>query len=98
MTRESVLETLRDCYDPEIPVNVVDLGLVHDVRVTAGRVRVLMTLTSRFCPMAEHMANEVRERLVALDGVAGAEVELVWDPPWTPARMTDAGRRELGMK
>jgi metal-sulfur cluster biosynthetic enzyme len=93
----AVYAVLRDCYDPEIPINIVDLGLVYEVSVSAGSVRVTMTLTSRYCPLAEHIAGGVAERLRSVAGVDSIDVDLVFDPPWTPGRMTPAGRAELGL-
>jgi metal-sulfur cluster biosynthetic enzyme len=88
---ETVYEKLKECYDPEIPLNIVDLGLVYDVKAEAGRVSVRMTLTSSHCPLAGFLAEQVRSKLLEIDGVSSADVELVWDPPWTPDRI----RREI---
>ena len=97
MTREQVVEKLRECYDPEIPhVNIVDLGLVYDVRLDGKRVEVDMTLTARGCPMSQPMAREARMKIRELDGVEDATVNIVWDPPWTPDRLTEAGKKALG--
>ncbi len=94
---EDVMEALRDCYDPEIPVNVVDLGLIYEVAIQPPRVDVKMTLTAIGCPMAPEVMTEVRERLLQIPGVEEAGVELVYDPPWTPERMTEEARWELGL-
>lgn len=91
------MEALRDCYDPEIPVNVVDLGLIYEVAIQPPRVDVKMTLTAIGCPMAPEVMTEVRERLLQIPGVEEAGVELVYDPPWTPERMTEEARWELGL-
>mgnify|MGYP005837479171 CR=1 FL=1 len=96
-TRAQVIEILRTTYDPEIPVNVYDMGLVYDVHVsTVGEVVVTMTLTSPGCPVAGTLLNEIEERVASIAGVSKARVELVWDPPWTPDRMSEAARLELG--
>ena len=95
---EAVIEALKEIYDPEIPVNIYDLGLIYDVQVSPeSHVKVLMTLTTPNCPVAESMPGEVELRVGAVPGVGDAEVELVWDPPWDPQKMTDEAKLELGM-
>ena len=95
---ESVLDALRDIFDPEIPVNIYDLGLIYGVEVTPDAdVVVTMTLTTPHCPVAESMPGEVELRVSTVPGVRDAEVNLVWDPPWDPSKMTDEARLELGM-
>jgi FeS assembly SUF system protein len=94
---EDVIEVLREVYDPEIPVNIVDLGLVYDIDIKPERVDVKMTLTAIGCPMAGEVMADVRDHLLQLPGVKDAGVELVYDPPWTPDRMTEDARWELGM-
>ncbi len=94
---ESVVEALKEIYDPEIPVNIYDLGLIYGVDVTESRVVVTMTLTTPHCPVAESMPGEVEMRVGAVPGVGDAEVNLVWDPPWDPAKMSDEAKLELGM-
>jgi len=95
---ESVIEALREIYDPEIPVNIYDLGLIYGVEVTPDAdVVVSMTLTTPHCPVAESMPGEVELRVSSVPGVRDAEVNLVWDPPWDPAKMSDEARLELGM-
>ncbi len=95
---EGVIAALRDIFDPEIPVNIYDLGLIYGVDVDQdGGVVVTMTLTTPHCPVAESMPGEVELRVGAVPGVRDAEVNLVWDPPWDPAKMSDEARLELGM-
>jgi FeS assembly SUF system protein len=95
---EAVIEALKDIYDPEIPVNIYDLGLIYDVEITPeSGARVKMTLTTPHCPVAESMPGEVELRVGAVPGIGDAEVELVWDPPWDPQRMSDEAKLELGM-
>ena len=95
---ENVIEALKDIYDPEIPVNIYDLGLIYGVDVTeGGDVAIVMTLTTPHCPVAESMPGEVELRASSVPGVRDAEVTLVWDPPWDPAKMSDEARLELGM-
>ncbi|HEY6815443.1 MAG TPA: SUF system Fe-S cluster assembly protein [Croceibacterium sp.] len=95
---ESVVDALREIYDPEIPVNIYDLGLIYGVDVSPeADVTVTMTLTTPHCPVAESMPAEVELRVSSVHGVRDAEVNLVWDPPWDPAKMSDEARLELGM-
>jgi FeS assembly SUF system protein len=95
---EAIIEALKEIYDPEIPVNIYDLGLIYAVEVTPdGHAVVTMTLTTPHCPVAESMPSEVELRVGAVPGVGHAEVNLVWDPPWDPQKMTDEAKLELGM-
>ena len=95
---EKVIEALKEIYDPEIPVNIYDLGLIYGVDVSDdGDVEIMMTLTTPHCPVAESMPGEVELRVGAVPGIGDAEVELVWDPPWDPQKMSDEARLELGM-
>ena len=95
---EAVIEALKDIYDPEIPVNIYDLGLIYDVQITPeNHAMVKMTLTTPHCPVAESMPGEIELRVGAVPGVGHAEVELVWDPPWDPQKMSDEAKLELGM-
>ncbi len=94
---EAVIAALKDIYDPEIPVNIYDLGLIYNVEVNDGHAIVTMTLTTPHCPVAESMPAEVELRVGAVPGIGDAEVNLVWEPAWDPAKMTDEARLELGM-
>jgi probable FeS assembly SUF system protein SufT len=99
---KAVWDQLKTCYDPEIPVNIVDLGLVYDCRVepqaSAGaKVNVKMTLTAPGCGMGPAIAAEARSKIMGLPGVDDADVELVWDPPWNPSMISEAGKMKLGM-
>ena len=95
---EAVVEALKEIYDPEIPVNIYDLGLIYGVEVTGeGHAAVMMTLTTPHCPVAESMPAEVEMRVAAVPGIAFADVNLVWDPPWDPQKMSDEAKLELGM-
>lgn len=94
----TVIDALKEIYDPEIPVNIYDLGLIYGVEVAEdNHVVVNMTLTTPHCPVAESMPAEVELRVGAVPGVGLVDVNLVWDPPWSPANMTDEARLELGM-
>jgi FeS assembly SUF system protein len=96
--QEAVVEALKSIYDPEIPVNIYELGLIYDVAVDAdGDAIVSMTLTTPNCPVAESMPAEVEMRVLSVPGIRDAEVKLVWDPPWDPSKMSDEARLELGM-
>ncbi|MCS6816931.1 MAG: SUF system Fe-S cluster assembly protein [Blastocatellia bacterium] len=95
--REKIIAVLRTCYDPEIPVNIYDLGLIYDIEITPeGAVTVRMTLTAPGCPVAFSLPLEVEAKLRGIEGVTDARVELVWDPPWTPDRMSETARLQLG--
>ena len=94
---EAVIAALKDIFDPEIPVNIYDLGLIYNVEINGGHALVTMTLTTPHCPVAESMPAEVEMRVGAVPGVGDAEVNLVWEPAWSPANMTDEARLELGM-
>ena len=94
---EAVIAALKEIYDPEIPVNIYDLGLIYNVEITEGQALVSMTLTTPNCPVAESMPGEVEMRVASVPGILDAEVVLVWDPAWSPANMTDEARLELGM-
>ena len=98
VTLETVMEALKTCYDPEIPINIVDLGLVYDVQVQDDRVRIALTLTSPHCPLAGVLQEDVRRKLESLDGVRHADVNLVWEPPWTPDRIRPDAKMELGIE
>ena len=95
---EAIVEALKEIYDPEIPVNIYDLGLIYGVEVTdEGHAVVTMTLTTPHCPVAESMPAEVELRVGSVPGVGTADVNLVWDPPWDPQKMSDDAKLELGM-
>jgi len=96
--RESVIDMIKTCYDPEIPVDIWELGLIYDVAVEdGGNVNVTMTLTSPMCPVAESLPPEVEAKVRTVEGVSEARVEVTWDPPWDPDKMTEAAKLELGM-
>lgn len=93
-----VIEALKTVYDPEIPVNIFEMGLIYDVLIDAnGQVGVKMTLTAPACPAAQSLPIEVRDKARSVEGVTDAKVEVVWDPPWTKDRMSDAAKLQLGM-
>jgi FeS assembly SUF system protein len=92
-----VTETIRTCYDPEIPVNIYELGLIYDVKVAAdGGVLVVMTLTSPSCPAAQILPREIEAKVKAVPGVTAVAINVVWEPPWNPSMMSEAAKLELG--
>jgi FeS assembly SUF system protein len=96
--RDKVIDVLRTIFDPEIPVNIYEMGLIYDVDVAEdGATFIRMTLTSPMCPVAEELPAEVEFKARAVAGVTSVELDLVWDPPWTPEMMTEAAKLELGM-
>ena len=96
--RDTVIEALKSIYDPEIPVDIYELGLIYDVEISEdGDATVTMTLTTPHCPVAESLPNEVVLRVLSVPGIRDAVVNLVWDPPWDPSKMSDEARLELGM-
>jgi FeS assembly SUF system protein len=95
---EKVVEVIRTCYDPEIPVNIYELGLIYDVKVDpAGVVSIKMTLTAPNCPAAQSLPIEVETKVGSIEGVTDANVEVVWDPPWEPSMMSEAAKLQLNM-
>jgi FeS assembly SUF system protein len=95
---DRVIDTLKSIYDPEIPVDIYELGLIYDIEVSEdGDATITMTLTTPHCPVAESMPGEVEMRVLSVPGIRDAEVKLVWDPPWDPSKMSDEARLELGM-
>ena len=103
-SEELVWEAMKGCFDPEIPVNIVDLGLIYDLKIndsdTDGRhaVNVKMTLTAQGCGMGPVIAEDAKKNIEALGAVSTAQVDIVWDPPWTPHMISDAGRQKLGLE
>jgi FeS assembly SUF system protein len=97
-TEEQVVAALKTCYDPEIPMNIYDLGLIYEVKVNPDNsVYVKMTLTAPNCPVAGVLPEQVRSKVAAVPGVTGAKVELTFDPPWNQGRMSDLVKLELGL-
>jgi FeS assembly SUF system protein len=93
-----VMDALRTCYDPEIPVNIYDLGLIYDVHVDqAGVADIKMTLTSPHCPAVQSLPAEIETKVKALNGITDVKIDLVWEPPWDPSKMSEAARLQLGM-
>jgi FeS assembly SUF system protein len=95
---EEIVKALKECYDPEIPVNVWDLGLIYDVNVDGDKVHVKMTLTAPGCPMHSFISKDVQQKLQSVSGVKEATVEVVWDPPWSPDKMSPDAKVQLGIE
>ena len=95
--RKEVISAICECYDPEIPVNIYDLGLIYEVNIgEEGKVDLVMTLTSPHCPVAEILPGQVKSRVELVDGVNEVDLELTWEPAWTPGNMSEAAKLELG--
>jgi len=97
LSKDEVLEALKDVFDPEIPVNVVDLGLVYDLQVEEGDVKVKMTLTFAGCGMGPYISQQAEWRIAEIDGVEDVEVEMVYDPPWSADLISEEGKAQLGL-
>src|SRR5262245_4369005 len=97
-TLDDVFGQLKQVYDPEIPVNIVDLGLIYDVKLEGDKCTVKMTLTSQACPEAKTIPDVVKRRINSLQGVQDTDVQVVWDPQWTPQRISAEGRKILGIE
>jgi metal-sulfur cluster biosynthetic enzyme len=98
LTQEEIYEVLRECYDPEIPVNIVELGLVYGVEVEGNSVNVIMTLTAPGCQMGSMIRENIEDKLLGLPDCERANVEIVWDPPWTPHMMSAEARKKLDLE
>ena len=97
VSKDEIVTVLKDCYDPEIPINIWDLGLVYDINIENDNVGVKMTLTAPGCMMGGMIAEEVKAKIKAMSGVKDAKVELVWDPPWTPDKMSEEAKAQMGI-
>lgn len=98
VTKDEIITVLKECYDPEIPINIWDLGLVYDINVLDdGNVGIKMTLTAPGCMMGGMIAEEVKSKVKAMNGVKDAKVDLVWEPPWTPDKMSEEAKAQMGI-
>lgn len=96
--KQQIIDVLETCFDPEIPVNIYELGLIYDIEATeGGDVTIQMTLTSPACPVAGTLPPEVESKIKKVPGVTSCRVEVVWDPPWSPEKMSEAARLQLGI-
>lgn len=97
VTKEEVIEALKKCYDPEIPVNIVDLGLIYGIDVKDGEVHIKMTMTAPGCPMHTMISEDVKREVGSVKGVKNVTVELVWEPPWSVERISPEAKKKLGI-
>ncbi len=96
--KEQVIEALRTCYDPEIPVNIYEMGLIYGINISDNsNVEIIMTLTSPYCPAIQSLPAEIEQKIKNVQGVIDAKVNVVWEPAWEPSKMTEAARLELGL-
>ena len=96
-TKDKIVEELKKIYDPEIPVNIYELGLIYDVKVNKDKAEIKMTLTTPNCPVAESLPKEVKEGAMQVEGIEDVDLELVWDPPWNKDMMSEAAKLELNL-
>ena len=95
--REKVIAEIRKIYDPEIPVNIYELGLIYDVKVNESKAKIIMTLTSPNCPVAESLPKEVKDSIMQVEGIDKVDLDLVWDPPWDKSMMSESAKLELNL-
>ena len=95
--KNKIIEEIRKIYDPELPVNIYELGLIYDIQVRGSKVEIKMTLTTPNCPVAESLPKEVKEGAMQVEGIDDVDLQLVWDPPWTKDMMSDAAKLELNL-
>lgn len=97
VSEEKITKVLRTCFDPEIPVNIVDLGLIYGIGINGGDVSIRMTLTALGCPLSSFIEEDIKRKVSALESVDKVDIEMVWDPPWSPERMSKEARQMLGV-
>ena len=95
--KNKIMEEIRKIYDPELPVNIYELGLIYDIKVDGSKAEIKMTLTTPNCPVAESLPKEVKEGVMQVEGIDDVDLQLVWDPPWTKDMMSDAAKLELNL-
>ncbi len=95
--KNKIIDEIRKIYDPELPVNIYELGLIYDIKVIGKKVEIKMTLTTPNCPVAESLPKEVKESVMQVEEIDDVDLELVWDPPWTKDMMSDAAKLELNL-
>ena len=96
-TKNKIIEEIRKIYDPELPVNIYELGLIYDIQVIDKKAKIKMTLTTPNCPVAESLPKEVKEGVMQVEGIENVDLELVWDPPWNKDMMSEAAKLELNL-
>ena len=97
VNEEQIMNVLKEVYDPEIPVNIVDMGLIYEIKINNGNIHIQMTLTTMGCPAGADIEANIKKLVSTLKGVKNVEVEITFDPPWTPARMTEDAKAQLGL-
>ena len=95
--KNKIIEEIKKIYDPELPVNIYELGLIYDIKVDGSKAKIKMTLTTPNCPVAESLPKEVKEGAMQVEGIDDVDLQLVWDPPWTKDMMSDAAKLELNL-
>jgi metal-sulfur cluster biosynthetic enzyme len=98
ITREQIIEAAKSCFDPEIPVNIWDLGLIYDIEIKESQVQIRMSLTSQHCPAAKTIPDDLKRKIQTQTGAAQVDIQLVFDPPWTPERISEEGKKKLGIE
>ena len=96
-TKNNIIEEIRKIYDPELPVNIYELGLIYDIKIEGRKAKIKMTLTTPNCPVAESLPKEVKDAAMQVKGIDDVDLQLVWDPPWTKDMMSDAAKLELNL-
>jgi len=96
VTKDEIIATLKKCYDPEIPINIVDLGLVYDIAIDGEKVGIKMTLTAPGCPASGYISQDVKKKVESMPGVKKADVVVVWEPAWSPAMMSETAKKQFG--
>jgi metal-sulfur cluster biosynthetic enzyme len=96
-SKDEIMNALKECYDPEIPINVVDLGLIYGVKINSGSVKLRITLTALGCPLSGTIIDDIKNKIRMLKGIKKVDVEIVFDPPWSPDKMSEEARKMLGV-
>lgn len=97
LNEKNIFEVLKNCYDPEISINIVDLGLIYNVKIISGNVNIKMTLTALGCPLSQTIIDDIKKQISTLKGVKKVNIKIVFDPPWNPDRMSPHARQLLGI-
>ena len=95
--KDKIIDEIRKIYDPELPVNIYELGLIYDIKIVGKKAEIKMTLTTPNCPVAESLPKEVKEGVMQVEGIEDVDLELVWDPPWNKDMMSEAAKLELNL-
>ena len=95
--REDIISALKQCFDPEIPVNIYDLGLIYEIKIDVRKVEIVMSLTSPFCPVTDYMVDDVKKKVQEIAGAEKVDLDIVFDPPWNQSMMSDEAKAQLGL-